>query len=120
MDTRRRSLLYAAPPAPTNDRWRCGSASPSVSHWRSSPDSWILRPANSQLFAPVDLANAIETVGQSRATKGTIMETQSQQRTSGTIDRVSVWTIDPAHTTIGFAVKRLMVSTVRGRFREVR
>ena len=29
----------------------------------------------------------------------------------------TVWTIDPAHTTVEFAVKHLMISTVRGRFR---
>jgi polyisoprenoid-binding protein YceI len=32
----------------------------------------------------------------------------------------TVWNIDPAHTDIGFAVKHLMISTVRGRFAEVR
>ena len=30
------------------------------------------------------------------------------------------WEIDPVHTTIGFAVKHMMVSTVRGRFGSVR
>ncbi len=30
----------------------------------------------------------------------------------------TAWTIDPAHSEIGFKVKHLMVSTVRGRFRE--
>ena len=29
------------------------------------------------------------------------------------------WTIDPAHTEVGFSVKHLMISTVRGRFGEV-
>ncbi len=29
------------------------------------------------------------------------------------------WTIDPAHTEVGFAVKHLMISTVRGRFASV-
>jgi polyisoprenoid-binding protein YceI len=32
----------------------------------------------------------------------------------------TIWNIDPAHTDIGFAVKHLMISTVRGRFAEVR
>jgi polyisoprenoid-binding protein YceI len=30
------------------------------------------------------------------------------------------WTIDPVHTSVGFAVKHMMVSTVRGRFGAVR
>ena len=34
-------------------------------------------------------------------------------------DRTS-WTIDPAHTEVGFAVKHLMISTVKGRFTDVR
>ncbi|MBC7898371.1 MAG: YceI family protein [Cytophagaceae bacterium] len=29
---------------------------------------------------------------------------------------MSTWTIDPSHSTIGFAVKHMMISTVRGRF----
>ena len=28
----------------------------------------------------------------------------------------STWKIDPSHTNVGFAVRHLMVSTVRGRF----
>src|SRR5262245_13393240 len=28
----------------------------------------------------------------------------------------TVWTIDPAHTDVGFAVRHLMISTVKGRF----
>jgi polyisoprenoid-binding protein YceI len=32
----------------------------------------------------------------------------------------TVWTIDPAHTEVGFSVKHLMISTVRGRFGDVR
>ena len=30
--------------------------------------------------------------------------------------RASEWTLDPAHTTIGFSVRHMMVSTVRGQF----
>ena len=33
--------------------------------------------------------------------------------------RVSTWNIDPVHSNVEFAVKHMMVSTVRGRFREV-
>ena len=33
-----------------------------------------------------------------------------------TTDKTATWTIDPAHTEIGFAVRHLMLSTVRGRF----
>lgn len=29
---------------------------------------------------------------------------------------MSTWKIDPTHTTVGFSVKHLMISTVRGRF----
>ena len=32
----------------------------------------------------------------------------------------TAWTIDPAHTEVGFSVKHLMISTVRGRFGDVR
>jgi polyisoprenoid-binding protein YceI len=34
-------------------------------------------------------------------------------------DSRTTWTIDPAHGTIGFAVKQRMVTTVRGRFRGI-
>ena len=30
-----------------------------------------------------------------------------------------IWSIDPSHTQVGFAVKHLMISNVKGRFREV-
>jgi polyisoprenoid-binding protein YceI len=33
--------------------------------------------------------------------------------------RAATWQLDPAHTSIGFAVRHLMVSTVRGRFSKV-
>lgn len=45
---------------------------------------------------------------------------------STTLDRVTTergqttWQIDPAHTEVGFSAKHLMISTVRGRFAEVR
>jgi polyisoprenoid-binding protein YceI len=29
---------------------------------------------------------------------------------------MTTWTIDPSHSTVGFAVKHMMISTVRGRF----
>src|SRR5207302_7315827 len=31
-----------------------------------------------------------------------------------------LWTIDPAHTEVGFAVRHLMISTVKGRFADVK
>ena len=31
---------------------------------------------------------------------------------------MNTWTIDPAHSSIGFKIKHLMVSTVRGQFKE--
>jgi polyisoprenoid-binding protein YceI len=38
----------------------------------------------------------------------------------GTTPRAtSTWTIDPAHTHVGFAIKHLMIATVRGRFMQV-
>jgi polyisoprenoid-binding protein YceI len=36
-----------------------------------------------------------------------------------TLAPASTWEIDPAHTAVQFAVRHLMVSTVRGRFRKV-
>lgn len=32
---------------------------------------------------------------------------------------LDTWTIDPSHATVGFAVRHLMISTVRGRFSDV-
>ena len=32
----------------------------------------------------------------------------------------TTWTIDPAHTTAGFSVKHMMLTTVRGRFKDVK
>jgi polyisoprenoid-binding protein YceI len=32
----------------------------------------------------------------------------------------TTWQIDPAHTTVGFSAKHLMITTVRGRFADVR
>ena len=43
------------------------------------------------------------------------MEPTSAESRSGT----TMWTIDPAHTGLEFAVKHLMISTVRGRFGDV-
>ena len=34
--------------------------------------------------------------------------------------RVTTWTIDPAHSNVEFAVKQLMISTVKGRFGDVK
>ena len=31
-------------------------------------------------------------------------------------DKITTWTIDPSHAEIGFAVRHLMIATVRGRF----
>lgn len=36
-----------------------------------------------------------------------------------TATEVSTWSIDPAHSEVGFAVKHLMISTVRGHFADV-
>jgi polyisoprenoid-binding protein YceI len=34
------------------------------------------------------------------------------------MDHLTIWEIDPAHTTIEFAVKHMMFTTVRGRFKQ--
>jgi polyisoprenoid-binding protein YceI len=44
------------------------------------------------------------------------METQVLEQTPATLDTRTAWAIDPAHTTIGFAVKHVLIATVRGRF----
>jgi polyisoprenoid-binding protein YceI len=44
------------------------------------------------------------------------METQTRQDVAPAIDTRTTWTIDPAHSTIGFAVKHMMFTTVHGRF----
>ena len=36
--------------------------------------------------------------------------------TTATETQTTTWTIDPTHTEVGFAVRHLMISTVRGRF----
>ncbi len=36
-----------------------------------------------------------------------------------TATRTTTWTIDPNHSTVGFAVKHMMFATVRGRFNDV-
>lgn len=38
--------------------------------------------------------------------------------TTATAPRTTTWEIDPTHTNIEFAVKHMMVSTVKGRFRD--
>ncbi len=47
----------------------------------------------------------------STATAATGNATQTEQ--------VTTWTIDPAHSHLGFAIKHLMIATVRGRFAQV-
>jgi polyisoprenoid-binding protein YceI len=47
----------------------------------------------------------------STATPATGSAAQTGQRTT--------WTIDPAHSHVGFAIKHLMIATVRGRFTQV-
>jgi len=39
--------------------------------------------------------------------------------TAGTRTATSTWTIDPTHSIVEFAVKHLVVTTVKGRFREL-
>ena len=44
------------------------------------------------------------------------MTTAATPTTTGT----TTWTIDPAHSLVEFAVKHLMISTVKGRFGDVK
>ena len=48
------------------------------------------------------------------------METQTQHELATPPETRTTWTIDPAHSTLGFAVKHVTFSTVRGRFRGVK
>ena len=45
--------------------------------------------------------------------------TAALTHTDSTTQAASTWEIDPAHTDVAFAVKHLMISTVRGRFASV-
>jgi len=38
---------------------------------------------------------------------------------AATLENVTPWQVDPAHTHVEFAVKHLMIATVRGRFSEI-
>jgi polyisoprenoid-binding protein YceI len=38
---------------------------------------------------------------------------------AATLGSVTTWQVDPAHTHVEFAVKHLMIATVRGRFSEI-
>src|SRR5690606_41615720 len=42
-----------------------------------------------------------------------------RNRMSTATTKKTTWVIDPAHTTVEFAVKHMMVTTVRGRFGQV-
>ena len=46
--------------------------------------------------------------------------TTTLQREATTTETQTTWTIDPAHTDVSFSVKHLMISTVRGRFADVK
>ena len=47
------------------------------------------------------------------------MTTAILARTVAPASTAEVWSIDPSHTQVGFAVKHLMISNVKGRFRDV-
>jgi polyisoprenoid-binding protein YceI len=47
------------------------------------------------------------------------METQTRQGAATAPDTRTAWTIDPVHSTVGFSVRHMMITTVRGRFRGV-
>lgn len=44
------------------------------------------------------------------------MSTTAQSTTTSPATTVSRWTIDPAHSAVEFAVKHMMITTVKGRF----
>jgi polyisoprenoid-binding protein YceI len=46
--------------------------------------------------------------------------TATLQPDTTTTETRTTWTIDPAHTDVSFSVKHLMISTVRGRFADVK
>jgi polyisoprenoid-binding protein YceI len=46
--------------------------------------------------------------------------TTTLDRAGSTQTQTTTWQIDPAHTEVGFSVKHLMISTVRGRFAGVK
>ncbi|MGQ0714950.1 MAG: YceI family protein [Gemmatimonadaceae bacterium] len=48
------------------------------------------------------------------------MTTTFDRVANGQTQTQTAWQIDPAHTEVGFSVKHLMISTVRGRFAGVR
>src|SRR4051794_15126826 len=48
-----------------------------------------------------------------------VVEPQAPRRmhmTTSTATETTTWTVDPTHAEVGFAVKHLMIATVRGRF----
>src|SRR5262245_14275992 len=47
------------------------------------------------------------------------MTTATLTPTVSTAATREIWSIDPSHTQVGFAVKHLMISNVKGRFRKV-
>ena len=45
--------------------------------------------------------------------------TQARSTTNAPTTNAAVWSVDPIHTTVGFAIRHLMVTTVRGIFEKV-
>lgn len=48
------------------------------------------------------------------------MTTAATPTTTGTTTGTTTWSVDPAHSLVEFAVKHLMISTVKGRFGDVK
>ena len=48
------------------------------------------------------------------------MTTAATPTTTGTTTGATTWSVDPAHSLVEFAVKHLMISTVKGRFGDVK
>src|SRR5262249_13069844 len=47
------------------------------------------------------------------------MNTTHQANTTNQATMTTLWTLDPAHTTVGFSVRHLMITNVRGVFEKV-
>jgi polyisoprenoid-binding protein YceI len=54
------------------------------------------------------------------ATRGTGLVRGDKYREGAHMAEATVWNIDPAHSSVEFAVKHMMFTTVRGRFKDVR
>jgi polyisoprenoid-binding protein YceI len=47
------------------------------------------------------------------------MDEETAMTTSSTATAITTWKLDPAHSSVEFSVKHMMMTTVRGRFKEI-